>query len=99
MPRTTRASPDFASTAAAVGGAYVLEGSTLGGRVISRHIQHLFGPDVARAFLDGYGAETGEQWQSFRAALARFASSRDIEEQVIDGARETFRAFARWLSR
>jgi len=97
--RACDAPPDFTSTAAAVGGAYVLEGSTLGGRVISRHIQRLFGPDVARAFLDGYGADTGEQWQTFRAALANFASSREVEDQIVAGAQETFRAFTRWLKR
>lgn len=91
--------PAFASTAAALGGAYVLEGSTLGGRVILHHIQRLFGPDVACAFLDGYGADTGEKWQSFRAALARFASSREVEDQIIAGAQETFRSFRRWLTR
>jgi heme oxygenase len=97
--RACDAPPDFTSTAAAVGGAYVLEGSTLGGRVISRHIQRRFGPDVARTFLDGYGADTGEKWQSFRAALVRFASSREVEDQIIAGAQETFRSFARWLAR
>lgn len=89
--------PSFGSTAEAVGGAYVLEGSTLGGRVISRHIQRVFGPNVPRSFLECYGASTGEQWQSFRAALARYARTRELEDQVIRGARETFRTFTSWL--
>jgi heme oxygenase (biliverdin-IX-beta and delta-forming) len=97
--RTCNAPPVFASTAEAVGGAYVLEGSTLGGRVISRHVQSRFGADVPRSFLECYGAETGEKWQSFRAALSRFASSRDREDRMIAGARETFGAFTRWLER
>ena len=46
----------FASTAEAVGGAYVLEGSTLGGRVLSRHVQGRFGRDGPRSFLESYGA-------------------------------------------
>jgi heme oxygenase len=89
--------PSFSSTAEAVGGAYVLEGSTLGGRVISRHIQRLFGPDVPRSFLECYGASTGEQWQSFRAALTRYARTRELADQVIAGAREMFRTFTAWL--
>lgn len=89
--------PAFGSTAEAVGGAYVLEGSTLGGRVISRHIQRVLGPNVPRSFLECYGARTGEQWQSFRTALSRYARTRALEDQVITGARETFRSFARWL--
>ena len=97
--RSCNAPPVFASTAEAIGGAYVLEGSTLGGRVISRHVQALFGADVPRAFLECYGAETGEKWQAFRAALTRFACSRELEDQMIAGARETFGAFTRWLER
>lgn len=89
--------PSFGSTAEAVGGAYVLEGSTLGGRVISRHIQRVFGPNVPRSFLECYGSRTAEQWQTFRAALTRYARTRGMEDQVVAGARETFRTFTRWL--
>lgn len=97
--RACDAPPEFASTAEAVGGAYVLEGSTLGGRVISRHIRRLFGPDAALTFLECYGSDTGEKWQSFRTALERFAISREVEDRIIVGARDTFRSFTRWLQR
>lgn len=97
--RACDAPPRFSSSAEAVGGAYVLEGSTLGGRVIFRHVRGLFGPDVARTFLDCYGPDTREQWQSFRSALERFASSREVEDRIIAGAKDTFRAFTRWLDR
>jgi heme oxygenase len=90
--------PQLAGLAEAVGCAYVLEGSTLGGRVISRHVQRCLGPAVPRGFLECYGARTGESWQEFRAAVLRFADTREIENRVIAGARETFRAFTRWLA-
>jgi heme oxygenase (biliverdin-IX-beta and delta-forming) len=93
------APPVFASVADAVGGAYVLEGSTLGGRVISRHLQQRFGAAVPRAFLECYGARTGENWQAFRTALGRFADCRETDERVLRGAKATFRAFTRWLER
>lgn len=96
---TCRTPPPWPSLAEAVGGAYVLEGSTLGGRVISRHIRQRFGDDVPRAFLECYGEKTGENWQSFRAALTRFATSRETADRVVAGAQETFRAFTRWLKR
>jgi heme oxygenase len=89
--------PEWSNVAEAVGGAYVLEGSTLGGRVISRHVQQRFGARVPRAFLECYGTRTGESWQAFRVALCRFASSREIETGIIDGARSTFQSFTRWL--
>lgn len=93
------APPEWGTLAEAVGGAYVLEGSTLGGRVISRHVQQRLGGAVPRAFLDCYGARTSERWQAFRAGLWRFASCRELEDRMIDGARSTFRSFTRWLER
>lgn len=81
-----------------VGCAYVLEGSTLGGRVISRHVRARLGADVPCAFLDGHGSLTGERWQELRAALGRHAQCRGQEQRIIDGARRTFVAFTRWLT-
>jgi heme oxygenase len=92
-----KAPPTLANLAQAAGCAYVLEGSTLGGRVISRHVQNRLGSDVPRGFLECYGAQTGDRWQEFRAALSRFAKSREIEDDVIVGAKKTFGAFTRWL--
>ena len=91
--------PDLGSAAEAAGQAYVLEGSTLGGRVISKHVQARLGADAPRAFLDGYGADTGERWQAFRAALRAFADSPEREASVIVGAKQTFATFTRWLER
>jgi len=81
----------------AVGCAYVLEGSTLGGRVVSRHVQTRLGPHVPHCFLEAYGADTGDRWQAFRAALRWFADSREVESRVVAGARQTFESFTRWL--
>jgi heme oxygenase len=91
--------PQLASLGEAVGAAYVLEGSTLGGRVISRHVQGCLGPHMPRRFLECYGAKTGENWQTFRSALSRFAKTRELENEVIAGAKKTFGSFTRWLSR
>jgi heme oxygenase len=91
------APPELGDVDRAVGCAYVLEGSTLGGRFISRHVQERLGREVPRAFLECYGPRTGERWQAFRSALARHAGARDVENRIIAGARATFAAFTRWL--
>jgi heme oxygenase (biliverdin-IX-beta and delta-forming) len=91
--------PPLANLAQAVGCAYVLEGSTLGGRIIAKHIQARFADAAPKAFLECYGAETGERWQAFRHAVSRFARTRELEDQVIAGAKATFRAFTAWLER
>jgi heme oxygenase len=46
---------------------YVVEGSTLGGQVISRHLNTHMGltQDAGATFFHGYGARTGPMWQSF----------------------------------
>jgi heme oxygenase len=93
------APPQFQSLGEAIGAAYVLEGSTLGGRVISRHVQSCLGPHMPRRFLECYGAKTGENWQTFRGAMARFAKTRELENELIGGAKKTFVSFTRWLNR
>jgi heme oxygenase (biliverdin-IX-beta and delta-forming) len=95
----TRATLSLTNLARAVGCAYVLEGSTLGGRVISRHVQHCLGARVPRSFLDCYGAYTGARWQAFRASVLLFAKTREVEDQIVAGAKETFRTFTRLLER
>ena len=54
---------------------YVLEGATLGGRVIGRHVWRRLAitPQTGGRFFHGYGRRTAEMWQAFRAALVAFA--------------------------
>lgn len=91
--------PELRSVAEAVGSAYVIEGSTLGGRVLSRHVQTCLGAQVPRSFLEVYGHDTGHRWHAFRAALASYALGRETQDRVIAGAKCTFRTFTRWLER
>lgn len=93
------APPDLPGLPEAVGSAYVLEGSTLGGRVLSRHVQLCLGDGAPRRFLDIYGPDIGSRWQAFRGALADYAGARDTQDRVIAGAKTTFVAFTRWLER
>jgi heme oxygenase (biliverdin-IX-beta and delta-forming) len=50
---------------------YVKNGSTLGGRVISKHLSKYLGLIEHRSnhFFAGYGKETGMKWKKFVAAL------------------------------
>ncbi len=72
-----------------LGSLYVIEGSTLGGQVISRHLEKHFGwTDGHRySFFSGYGEDTGRQWQAVCAALE---SAPRQGNQIIDGAHLTF---------
>jgi heme oxygenase len=83
----------------ALGRLYVLEGSTLGGVFIDRHLAAL--PGLAglrvRAFSP-YGADTGASWHAFRTTLrARVADGGDAAT-VVRSARATFAALAAWCT-
>ena len=83
---------------------YVLEGSTLGGQVISRYIREKLNvtPEAGGLFFDGYGHRTGAMWRQFRMALTEFsattshAGSTDTQDRVVAAARLTFETLRRW---
>jgi heme oxygenase len=90
--------PEVVGTDAALGRLYVLEGSTLGGVFIDRHLATL--PQLAGAgrlaCFSPYGAQTGAMWHAFRSVTrARVAGGGDAE-RVVAAARQTFRALASW---
>lgn len=95
---TCRALPPLDTAAASFGCLYVLEGSTLGGQFIARHIRATLGvtPESGGRFFQGYGAQTGAMWQSFRDALEAFATAGGSSDEVVAGAVETFRSLHRW---
>jgi heme oxygenase len=75
------------------GALYVIEGSTLGGQYISRHLKEKFGLDETNgiAFFSGYGKDTGKMWNEFRAAITAFADDENInQEEIIKSANDTF---------
>ncbi len=79
--------PAIGSRAEALGFLYVLEGSSLGGRMILKALVG-GGHDVGMlAFLDPYGPATGEMWRHFLAVLDRetFGDAALIEAAVAGG--------------
>ena len=90
--------PAVPDTDAALGRLYVLEGSSLGGVFIDRHLAAL--PQLADtgrlASFSPYGEQTGAMWHAFRSATrARVAEGGDAD-RVVGAARQTFGALAAW---
>lgn len=81
--------------ARAFGSLYVVEGATLGGQLIKRHLEQHLGltPDNGAAFFGGYGAETGPMWKRFGSSLTEFAEMHGSEDEIIANARQTFDSF------
>ena len=71
----------------ALGLMYVLEGSTLGGRVIRRRVEAAGGDMAGLSFLDPYGEQVGERWRSFLAVL----EARPEADAIVAGAVAGFR--------
>lgn len=88
----------LAGPAAAMGALYVLEGSTLGGRVIGRHIAALHGFDGGGlAYYRAHGPRTGAMWAAFRGRLDGSSGDVAAEEAALDSAIIAFDAMRVWL--
>ncbi|PWW20925.1 heme oxygenase [Geodermatophilus normandii] len=92
--------PAVGGTDEALGRLYVLEGSTLGGTVIDRHLATLpglaGGPRV-RAFSP-YGGDTGAMWAAFRRFTRAHVEGGGDARRVVDAARQTFAVLAGWCA-
>lgn len=77
---------------ATVGGLYVLEGATLGGRTIARHLRRHIGHAIgATRFLDFHGRRTSAAWKGFTGALNALADEGALTpDAVIAGALAVF---------
>jgi heme oxygenase len=82
-----------------LGALYVVEGSTLGGRELSKRLDHLFGHDerAGRCFFSGREADTGKSWRAFADSLDAAGEDQAARSEMIAAAIETFAAFETWM--
>jgi len=90
--------PLINSFASALGALYVLEGNTLGGRIIAGMISSLLGSAENITFFNGYGAETGTMWKNLKEFLNRSLSD-DQWRIITDTATKTFISFKNWIDK
>lgn len=93
--------PEVAGLAEAVGCLYVLEGSTLGGQVITRLLNQRLpiSPQTGGMFFAGYQNETVPKWRQFGGWAEAWAGKNpDQTSRAVDAARKTFDSFARWFN-
>ncbi|RFU20295.1 biliverdin-producing heme oxygenase [Geodermatophilus marinus] len=92
--------PAVEDTDQALGRMYVLEGSTLGGTVIARHLAGLPGPGggLAGAAFAPYGGETGAMWHAYRRVARAHVAAGGDAGRVVGAARGTFAALAAWCA-
>lgn len=93
--------PRAGNLARSLGIAYVLEGSTLGGRFILAKLPPALASlrGTATRYLDGYGKDTGARWRGFGEILARSVAGMLDEAAAVHAARETFGRLIGWLAK
>ena len=78
---------------------YVLEGSTLGGQVISRQVQSRIATsaETGGKFFHGYGNQTGLMWREFCSALREHSDTSQNRSAIITAAEDTFEKMESWM--
>lgn len=96
--RICRELPPIDTAEQAIGALYVLEGSTLGGRIIAGMLQKQLGDGVPTAYFNGYGEENGRMWQTCKDLLDK---PRTLEQQnaILEAAKATFITFKNWIDK
>jgi heme oxygenase len=94
------AMPALSSLGHCIGAAYVIEGSTLGGRYILSRLPGELAAARGHAtwFLEGYGSATGARWRTFGAVVEAALADREEEDAAVAGARATFSTLIDWLA-
>lgn len=91
---------EASNTADALGVMYVLEGSTLGGKILYKHINQFLGlnEETGASYFYGYGQQTGLLWKNFITTLADYAVEENCEQGIISSSVDTFNAIGHWLN-
>lgn len=80
----------------ALGCLYVMEGSTLGGQFINRHLtkQLTLGH---YSYFSSYGDQVGPMWKSFGSLVNSYTHDPAIEDEIVESANQTFATLQTWL--
>ena len=91
--------PPLADPSHLFGCLYVLEGATLGGQIVARHLQASLGltPETGASYFSGYGVQTGVQWKAFCALLTAYAARVDDTREILAGAHATYATLTAWM--
>lgn len=92
--------PEIKNHLQAFGALYVIEGSTLGGKIISKMMETKlnFNNTKGFTFFNGYGNDTETMWQSFKYALNKQSLNERNDNEIINTANSTFTKFNMWLN-
>lgn len=82
--------------AEALGAAYVVEGSALGGMVLAKHLSKCAAlSGIEQHYFFNGDRENLKEWNSFKKALSEYEFSEEEEVEAIEKAKETFEFFGK----
>ena len=90
--------PVFPGDAGLLGAMYVMEGSTLGGQFIARHVERVLGlvPGEGNAYFRGHAERTGTLWKEFLEVLRTAVPDSETGTAVV-AAKAMFGSFGEWM--
>jgi heme oxygenase (biliverdin-IX-beta and delta-forming) len=90
--------PEMRDDATLLGAMYVMEGSTLGGQLIARHVELVLGLTAGQgnAYFRGHNERTGQLWKEFCDALRTKVADSETDA-VIAAAKAMFGVFGAWM--
>jgi heme oxygenase len=97
VPSFDLAVPILADLPSQIGALYVVEGSTMGGQLIHRHLIFKYPPETLGFFLP-HGEKTAERWRDFLAEMETHLMHSEALDAAKFGAIDTFRIFHRALT-
>lgn len=83
----------------AMGVLYVLEGSTLGGQIISKQLvkANIINSGDGGNFFKSYGSDTLAMWNQYKETLNQLPADKNII--ILEKVKETFQTLEDWLSK
>ena len=99
VPQLCSHLPAITDVYRALGAMYVLEGSTLGGKIIGKMLTSnlQLTNDNGIKFFSGYGPGSDAMWASFITALNNYLASQQQQEEIAAAATDTFTSFKAWI--
>ncbi|CAM4500937.1 heme oxygenase [Paenibacillus endophyticus] len=94
--------PELYTVPQALGYMYVIEGSTLGGQIITKQVRKFLPlaeqENKGTEYFNAYGTETRAKWAEFREQVEQSIDSEEAAQQVIEAAKSTFGTLEVWLN-
>ncbi len=91
--------PDLSTPGKLLGCFYVIEGSTMGGQMITKKLSQSLELTLEEglSYFYSYGPDARTRWSEFREQLLEAGQDESRQQEIAESAIETFRLLERWL--